>query len=92
MPCVKPLDLETVRASAAKTGRLLVVEETAESGCVGQAVVAAMAEDKCPVRTALLNIGDRFVTHGEKKILFEMLGLDARGIARRAKEALFDEE
>lgn len=92
LPCVKPLDLETVRASAAKTGRLLVVEETAESGCVGQAVVAAMAEDKCPVRTALLNIGDRFVTHGEKKILFEMLGLDARGIARRAKEALFDEE
>lgn len=92
LPAIKPLDLEPVRASVEKTGNLLVVEETASGGCVGSEIIRCLAEGGSTARMDNLNIGDRFVTHGEKKLLYKSLGLDAQGIANRVKEAFFSEK
>ena len=54
---LKPLDMETIRASVLKTGRVLIVQETPEEGSVGASIAAAIASDasmlgalKAPVR------------------------------------------
>jgi 2-oxoisovalerate dehydrogenase E1 component len=42
---IVPLDLETIRASLAKTGRLLVVQEDGESCSIGQKILSRMTAD-----------------------------------------------
>jgi 2-oxoisovalerate dehydrogenase E1 component len=42
---IVPLDLAAIRASVAKTGRLLVVHEDAESCSVGQKIIASVVND-----------------------------------------------
>ncbi len=42
---IVPLDLATIKASVARTGRLLVVHEDAESCSVGQKIIASIVHD-----------------------------------------------
>ena len=89
---IKPLELASIVESVRKTGKLLVVEETAEEGSLGQQVIAGLAEQGLEAPMAALNTGDQFVTHGERKLLLHSLGLDAQGIANRVKEAFYREK
>lgn len=89
---IKPLELAPIVESVRKTGKLLVVEETAEEGSLGQQVIAGLAEQGLEAPMAALNTGDQFVTHGERKLLLHSLGLDAQGIANRVKEAFYREK
>jgi len=52
---VKPLDEGLVRASAAKTGRVVTCEEHSVVGGLGDAVLAALAADPVPVRKVGVN-------------------------------------
>jgi 1-deoxy-D-xylulose-5-phosphate synthase len=62
---INPLPLEPVLASVKKTGRLLVVEECVAQNCVGQRIAAALICGGIPAGSVrLLNLGDRYVTHG----------------------------
>lgn len=84
---IKPLDLAPIADSVRKTGRLLVVEEAAAEGSLGEQVIAGLAELGLEAQMDAMNTGDQFVTHGERKLLLESLGLDAQGIANHVKEA-----
>lgn len=42
---VAPLDIDTVKASVARTGRLLVVQEDAESCSIGQKIITQISSD-----------------------------------------------
>jgi 1-deoxy-D-xylulose-5-phosphate synthase len=84
---IAPLNTTLVQQSLQRTGRLLVLEECVSTGCVGQALVADLAaQGCCPKAVRLMNLGDRFVTHGSVPQLYEMLGIDGKSVANTAKE------
>lgn len=82
---IKPLDEELVRASAAKTGRVVTAEEHSVIGGLGDAVLAALAENPVPVRK--LGVNDVFGESGPAIDLLHKYGLDAEGVVA-AVEAL----
>lgn len=82
---VAPLDIEKVISHVTKTGRLIVVEETAENGCVGQQILSGLMEKGVFVKTQLLNTGKDFVTHGSVDFLRKECGIDAHSIADTAE-------
>lgn len=84
---VFPNSYERSLRSAAKTGRLLVVEEVCQSGCVGSAIVTAAALAGTQLgQVKLLNLGDGIVTHGTVAQLRKDCGIDAPAIAHVAAE------
>lgn len=78
---VKPLDLEAVAASVAKTGRIAVLEESVAVGCLGQQLISGLTRMNVPIRSAvLLNLGDRFIPHGSVEEQRALCGIDATGV------------
>ena len=90
LPSVKPINMAAIAASVRKTGRLLVAEEAVCIGCAGKEIAATLRTQGIVVPTALVNIGDRFVPHGSVAELCQMLGLDARSLADKAREVLHE--
>lgn len=83
---VKPLDEETIIASAAKTGRVLTVEEHSIYGGMGSAVAELLGE-KRPVPVTRLGM-TTFGQSGDAAELLAYYGLDAAGVAARVREVL----
>ena len=83
-----PLVPEVVELSVRKTGALLVAEEQCARGCVGQRLTARLAQAGLPAKTALVNCGEGFVTHGASALLKRELSLDGAGLAKKALEVL----
>ena len=85
---ITPLDPRGVVESVSRTGALLTAEECIRAGSVGQRLCAALEESGVEAKAALVNCGCQFVPHGAVRQLRQELGLDGRGIARRALEVL----
>ena len=85
---ITPLVPDRVLESVRKTGVLLVAEDCAAEGCVGQRLAAALEQAGVPGKICLINCGQRFVTHGALSCLKWELSLDGEGIARKAMEVL----
>ncbi len=83
-----PLDPQVIIRSVKQTGVLLVAEESAAHGCVGQRLAALLEEAGVPAKVALINCGEDFVQHGKTELLKKELSLDGDGIARKAWEVL----
>lgn len=82
-----PLQLDSIIRSVSFAGRLLIVEEAAEMGCVGQEILAELAKKRITLRkTFLLNLKSGLVPHGNLKALRALTGIDANGIYQAAKE------
>ncbi len=80
-------DYAAVAASAAKTGRLLVAEDTAEAGCAGVRILAELELRGVLLKSAALrNLGSGVVPHGGVRDLLRALGLDAAGIKKQCEE------
>ena len=86
LPSVKPLDMATIAASVRKTGHLLIAEETVCIGCAAKEIAAQLRLAGIIVPNRLINIPDRFVTHGSIARLHEELGLDAKSLCKAAME------
>ncbi len=78
---VKPLDEETIIASAAKTGFVVTYEEHSIYGGLGSIVARVLAE-KCPTRMALVGVRDMFGTSGEFNELMAYYGCNADAIVQ----------
>ena len=87
MATVKPLDVETLVASASKTGRVVTVEEHSVIGGLGGAVCEALAESH-PVPVRRVGVNDRFGESGPATDLLHKYGLDAEGIASQVRDFL----
>ncbi len=85
---IKPLDMEAITNSVRKTGKLLVVEEAEGVGSVGYELIEKLSQREVNVIYRGQNIGDRFVTHGTVRELYQHLSLDADSIVRRAEEVV----
>lgn len=85
--CVKPLDVDTIVASAAKTGRIVTCEEHSVLAGMGSAVSEVLSE-VCPVPTRRIGVADVFGTSGEPAELLEHFGLTAEHIRQAALELI----
>ena len=86
---IAPLDVDTIAACAKKTGALVVAEECAAPGCVGQRIAAEFTLwGVTGVKLALINLGDRFVQHGTVAELRQLCGIDGASIAEKALEVI----
>ncbi|SHI08135.1 1-deoxy-D-xylulose-5-phosphate synthase [Sporobacter termitidis DSM 10068] len=84
---IKPIDYEAVNASLQKTGRLLVLEEAAESGAVGEKVAAHVAASGIRLKgLRLLNLGCRFIPQGSVEELRKMCGIDTLSVRAAARD------
>lgn len=86
LPSIKPLDMATIAASVRKTGHLLIAEEAVCIGCAAKEIAAQLRLAGIIVPNRLINIPDRFVTHGAISRLYEELGLDAASLCKTAME------
>lgn len=83
---VKPLDEETILASAAKTGHVVTCEEHSVFGGMGSAVAELLGE-KLPVPCHRIGLST-FGTSANGDVLLEHFGLDGRGIASSVRSFL----
>ncbi len=81
---IKPLDEELVVAAAAKTGKVVTVEEHSIIGGLGGAVAEVLAE-KQPTKMLRIGVEDRFGESGPAVKLLEKYELDAAGIYKKIK-------
>jgi transketolase len=78
MPCIKPIDREAV-IQAAKTGRIVTVENHSVIGGLGSAVAEVTAEEACCL-VKRLGFQDIFLESGNDETLFDQYGLSERKI------------
>jgi transketolase len=82
---IKPIDTETLQAAAEATGRIVTVEDHYPEGGVGDAVLAALAENGERARVVKLAVTD--MPHsGKPAELLAAFGIDADGIAKAARQ------
>lgn len=84
-PTIKPLDSETILASAKKTSAVVTCEEAQVNGGLGAAVAELLGEN---LPTPLIRIGvkDQFGESGKPEDLFHKFGLTEKHIALAAHE------
>ena len=80
---IKPLDEETVIASAKKTGKVVTAEEHSIIGALGSAVSEVLAR-QCPTKQAFVGVQDSFGESGSPDDLLEKYGLTAEAIVKAA--------
>ena len=87
MHTIKPLDEDTLLASAAKTGHVVTVEEHSVIGGLGEACAAVLCE-KSPVPMRRVGVQDVYGESGPALELLDKYGLNAEGIAAAVREVL----
>ena len=83
---IKPIDRETILASAKKTGVIVTAENHNVIGGLRSAVLEALAHDPVPVWA--VGAEDRFGEVGKLSYLKEALGLNAAHVAAVVREAV----
>ncbi|MBR5093715.1 MAG: transketolase family protein [Oscillospiraceae bacterium] len=83
---IKPIDRETVIASARKTGAVLTVENHNVIGGLQSAVLEALAQEKLPV--CAVGVPDRFGEVGKLPYLRQVMGLTVENIVETARKAV----
>ena len=81
---IKPIDKEIITATAAKTRKVLTVEEHSVIGGLGSAVCDVLAET-CPTKVVKIGVNDEFGHSGPAVKLLEEFGLCADNIVKTAK-------
>ena len=84
MHTIKPLDEEAVMAAAAKTGKIVTVEEHSVIGGLGSAVCDVVAE-KAPAKVLKIGVNDVYGESGPAAELIKKYGLDSRKHLRKGK-------
>jgi transketolase len=85
VPTVKPLDNETIVASAKRTGRVLTAEEAQVAAGFGGAI-AELLGDQLPTPLIRVGMQDRFGESGEPLELFDFFKMTGQHIADKAEE------
>lgn len=85
VPTIKPLDEETILASARKTGRVVTAEEAQINGGFGSAIAELLSE-QLPTPLKRIGMRDHFGESGKPAELLDHFGLTAEKIAISARE------
>jgi transketolase len=84
VPTIKPLDEDTILASARKCGRILTAEEAQAAGGFGSAI-SEIISSKLPMPVMRIGMNDRFGESGNPNELLDYFGLNGEKIAQKAK-------
>lgn len=85
VPTIKPLDEETIVASARKTGRVVTAEEAQIKGGFGSAVTELLSE-VLPTPVKRIGMNDRYGESGKPAELLDFFGLSPEKIAETVKQ------
>jgi transketolase len=85
VPTIKPLDADTILASAHKCGRVVTAEEGQVAAGFGGAIAELLGE-RLPMPVTRIGMQDRFGESGETNELLDHFGLNASHIALRVHE------
>lgn len=85
VPTIKPLDHETILASAKKTGRVITAEEAQVAGGFGSAIAEFLSET-LPMPVKRIGIYDRFGESGAPNELMEYFGLAGDKLIKAIEE------
>lgn len=80
---IKPIDTEALRRAARDTGHLFTVEDHYAAGGLGEAVLAALADDPVPVEVMAV---ERRPISGDSAGLLERSGINAAAIVERVRQ------
>ncbi len=83
---IKPMDTEMLEEIARRYENIVTVEENTVVGGFGSGVLEFLANSGYSGRVKIIGIPDRFIEHGNRKKLLEVVGLDERGL----KEKILD--
>ena len=84
---IKPLDTELITASAAKTGKIVTIEEHSVIGGLGSAVCQALAENT-PVPVKVIGVQDTYGESGPALQVLAKYGLDTPSVLASVKDFL----
>ena len=84
---IKPIDSETILASALKTGAVITAEEHSIIGGLGSAVAEVLSEG-APTKLTRVGVRDVFGTSGDPDELMAYYGLTATDIASAARDLI----
>jgi transketolase len=84
---IKPVDAETLQAAAEATGRIVTVEDHFPEGGIGDAVLAALAENGEQARVVKLAVSE-MPRSGKPAELLSAYGIDAEQIAAAARQLI----
>lgn len=87
VPTIKPLDQETILASARKTGRVVTAEEAQIAGGLGGAITELLSE-VLPMPVKRLGINDRYGESGEPAQLMDFFDLTGERLVPQIEEFL----
>ena len=84
---VKPLDSEMLRELATKHKKWFVFSDSSKMGGVGSAILEFLADENIvDVNVTSFEYEDKFITHGNTKLVEESLGLLPKQLAKRVQE------
>lgn len=89
VPTIKPLDNETILASARKTGRVMSFEEAQVAGGLGGAIAELLSE-QMPTPLKRVGIYDRFGESGEPDQLIEYFQLTAGQLVDNIRDYVYN--
>ena len=84
---IKPLDADLIVKSAAKTGKVVTVEEHSIIGGLGSAVAEALCENQ-PTKMMRIGVRDTFGESGSAAALLEKFQLDGKGVYAQVADFL----
>jgi transketolase len=84
---LKPIDKDTILGSAAKTKRVITIEEHTVMGGLG-GIVAELLVEECTATLDMIGIEDQFAVVGDYGELLDYYGLNADKLAYRVKKLL----
>ena len=85
VPTIKPLDEETVLASAKKCGRVVTAEEGQTAAGFGSAI-AELLSSRLPMPVRRIGVEDRYGQSGESAELLKEYGLDQESILDNVRQ------
>ncbi|MDK9699741.1 MAG: 1-deoxy-D-xylulose-5-phosphate synthase [bacterium] len=87
---VKPVDANLLVELSLRTKRIVTIEENVPAGGLITHVRNALAELSCAPTVTAFTLPDRFIEHGKREELLDLVGLSAREIERRLRSLLLE--
>ncbi|MCH7944656.1 MAG: 1-deoxy-D-xylulose-5-phosphate synthase, partial [Armatimonadetes bacterium] len=81
----KPIDFDTILGLAEQTGSLVTVEEGTRRGGLGEAIRDEMVERGLRIGHRLMSLPDKFIDHGDQKLLLQENGLGVDDVVAQAR-------
>ena len=84
MPCVKPIDEESLLRAAKKTGAIVTVEDNNIIGGLGSAVAEVLSE-QYPTLIKRIGVPDCFAESGDEAELLDKYGVTADAVVQAVR-------